>query len=222
MDKLLDRLSVYSYKLHRLNMRQVAGDYDYLIAWLKSVDTKDPSKHFGVSPAGENTIAPLANNCPIPYIATDSLIKDCLDKDLACELTGLIREVLQELKSICVSNEETTAIDCYIDYTNKLYVWLGGSIEPPVQEIRGYLRSAAYQTSNMNLSANSTNHLYGQGESGFLAAEAGKTYTLTGAYRNNDASVDISGCSLSIVNNTVKLVWGSTSAQVCYITIDVA
>lgn len=92
---------------------------------------------------------------------------------------------------------------------------------PMAQSIRGYLRSAAYQTSNMNVSANSTNYLYGQGETTGLPAESGKTYTLTGAYRNNDASVSIVGCSLTIVSNQVRLVWGSTAAQVCYVTIDV-
>lgn len=102
--------------------------------------------------------------------------------------------------------------------TEKVGAW--GTI-PMTQSIRAYLRSAAYQGNNMNVSASSTNHLYGQGESSFLPAESGKTYTLTGAYKNNDTSVSIEGCSLSIVSNTVKLVWGSTAAQVCYVTIDV-
>ena len=109
-----------------------------------------------------------------------------------------------------------------VSYDNNLVEKVGdwGTI-PMTQSIRGYLRSAAYQTSNMNVSANTTYYLYGQGESVGLPAEAGKTYTLTGAYRNNDASVSITGCSLTIVSNQVRLVWGSTAAQVCYVTIDV-
>lgn len=109
-----------------------------------------------------------------------------------------------------------------VSYDNNLVEKVGdwGTI-PMTQSIRGYLRSAAYQTSNMNVSANTTYYLYGQGESVGLPAEAGKTYTLTGAYRNNDASVSITGCSLTIVSNQVRLAWGSTAAQVCYVTIDV-
>ena len=103
--------------------------------------------------------------------------------------------------------------------TEKAGEW--GTI-PMSYEIRGYLRSAAYQTSNMNVSANSTYYLYGQGESTGLPAESGKTYTLTGAYRNNDASVSITGCSLTIISNQVRLVWGATAAQVCYVTIEVS
>lgn len=92
---------------------------------------------------------------------------------------------------------------------------------PMAQEIRGYLRAASYQTANKSVTANSSNYLYGQGESGFLAAESGKTYTLTGAYTNADASVDITGCSISVTSGNVKLEWGSTAANVCYVTISV-
>lgn len=92
---------------------------------------------------------------------------------------------------------------------------------PMAQEIRGYLRAASYQTANKSVTANSSNYLYGQGESGFLAAESGKTYTLTGAYTNADASVYITGCSISVTSGNVKLEWGSTAANVCYVTISV-
>ena len=103
--------------------------------------------------------------------------------------------------------------------TEKVGVW--GTI-PMSYETRGYLRSAAYQGSNKAVTANSTNYLYLQGESGGMPAEAGKTYTLTGAYTNTDASVSIEGCSLTIVSNQVRLVWGDTAAQVCYVTIEVS
>lgn len=103
--------------------------------------------------------------------------------------------------------------------TEKVGVW--GTI-PMSYETRGYLRSAAYQGSNKAVTANSTNYLYLQGESGGMPAEAGKTYTLTGAYTNTDASVSIDGCSLTIVSDQVRLVWGDTAAQVCYVTIEVS
>lgn len=92
---------------------------------------------------------------------------------------------------------------------------------PMAQEIRGYLRGASYQTANKNLTANSSNYLYAQGENSFLAAETGKTYTLTGAYTNADASVDITGCSVAVSGGNVKLEWGATAAQVCYVTISI-
>lgn len=103
--------------------------------------------------------------------------------------------------------------------TEKTGEW--GTI-PMSYETRGYLRSAAYQGSNKAVTANSTNYLYLQGESGGMSAEADKTYTLTGAYTNTDASVSIEGCSLTIVSSQVRLVWGATAAQVCYVTIEVS
>lgn len=103
--------------------------------------------------------------------------------------------------------------------TEKTGEW--GTI-PMSYETRGYLRSATYQGSNKAVTANSTNYLYPQGESGGMPAEAGKTYTLTGAYTNADASVSIDGCSLTIVSNQVRLIWGPTAAQVCYVTIEVS
>lgn len=94
-----------------------------------------------------------------------------------------------------------------------------GEIDMAV-DVKGYLRSAAYQGNNKNLTANSSNYLYPEGGDGYLQATAGKTYTLNGAYRNNNASVDITGCSVSISGTNIKLDWGSTAAQVCYVIIE--
>ena len=88
------------------------------------------------------------------------------------------------------------------------------------REIKGYLRGAAYQTSNKSLSANSSNYLYPEGESSFLAGDSSKTYTLIGAYTNNGTSVSITGCSVAVISGNLKLEWGSTAANVCYVTIE--
>ena len=94
-----------------------------------------------------------------------------------------------------------------------------GEIDMAV-EVKGYLRSAAYQGSNKSLTANSSNFLYPECGDSFLQATAGKTYTLKGAYTNNNTSVDITGCSVSISGTNIKLEWGSTAANVCYVIIE--
>lgn len=94
-----------------------------------------------------------------------------------------------------------------------------GEIDMAV-DIKGYTRSSAYQGSNKSLTANSSNFLYPEGGDSFLQATAGKTYTLKGAYTNNNTSVDITGCSVSISSNNIKLEWGSTAANVCYVIIE--
>ena len=101
--------------------------------------------------------------------------------------------------------------------TEKTGTW--GTI-PMSRELKGYLRGAAYQTSNKAVSANSSNYLYPEGESGFLQGDASKTYTLTGAYTNTGTSVSIVGCSVVLTSGNLKLEWGSTAASVCYVTIE--
>ena len=124
MNDLLDQLLVYSYQLYKLNMKQAAGDYDYLVAWLRSVDPISSDKHYGVVPAGENTVAPLANNCPIPYTATRELVKDSYNSVMCLCLIRSINEILAELNSYMSSDDEITAINSYLDYTNKLVTLL--------------------------------------------------------------------------------------------------
>lgn len=94
-----------------------------------------------------------------------------------------------------------------------------GEIDMAV-EVKGYTRSSAYQGSNKSLTANSSNFLYPEGGDSFLQATVGKTYTLKGAYTNNNTPVDITGCGVSISSNNIKLEWGSTAAQVCYVIIE--
>ena len=224
--ELLDEMVLYSYKLRRLNMRQVAADYDYFIAWMRSTLWSWSNEHVGVVPAGANTVAPYANNCPIPYTVSNKLIDDCTDNDVAGIVIKQIKEVLTEISADTLSEDETTAVTAFTEYTDELIALICGAPAPVVESKSAYLRSAAYQTSNKSVAANSSNYLYPEGESGFVEWNSTKTYTLTGAYRNNDASVDITGASLTMVdssgNQRLSLTWGPTAAQVCYITYDEA
>jgi hypothetical protein len=227
MDELLAQLQIYSYKLYRLNMRQAAADYDYFIAWMKSTQWSESNKHIGVVPAGASTIAPYANNCPIPYTVSNKLIGDCTKLDFAGIAIKQIKEILTEISAGVLGEDETTAVNAFIEYTDELIKLIyGDSPEPVVESKSAYLRSAAYQTSNKSVAANSSNYLYPAGESGFVEWDSTKTYTLTGAYRNNDAPVDITGASLAMAessgNQRLSLIWGPTAAQVCYITYDEA
>lgn len=132
INELLDNLLKYSYQLSCLNMRQVAADYDYFATWIQSKDPINPSKHYGVAPAGENTIAPLADNCQIPFTQTTQLVNNCTNKEFAAAYTSLINEILLTLKDVYTSDEEVTAINEYIKYTNNVISLLNnGSVVPP-------------------------------------------------------------------------------------------
>lgn len=95
-----------------------------------------------------------------------------------------------------------------------------GEIETAV-EATAYLRSSAYQHLNKNVTANSTNFLYDAGADVSLYVDGAKTYTLISAYTNGGASVDITGSSLTLIESSgqysLRLIWGQTAAQVCYI-----
>ena len=137
MNDLLDQLLGYSYQLYKLNMRQPAGDYDYLVAWLRSTDPINSDKHFGVVPAGENTISPFANNCPIPYTATKELVKDNYNEVMCLCLVENIYQVLTELLSNVSSDDEITAVNAYLNYTSKLITLLNGEDPGPAPAPHG-------------------------------------------------------------------------------------
>lgn len=117
-----------------------------------------------------------------------------------------------------------------IDYVDKPKVFYSctlsegigfwGTIEIPVTQ-RAYLRSAAYQSSNKSVSANSNNFLYGQGESTTLYGVQYHTYQLLKAYNAADVEVSTDGAKLELVSSgglwSLRLLWGSTSASFCYI-----
>lgn len=101
---------------------------------------------------------------------------------------------------------------------------LYGEIDLAV-EATAYLRASAYQHLNKSVSANSSNVLYEAGSDTGLSVDNTKAYTLKGAYTNADVSVDITGASLNLLESGglyyLRLVWGSTAAQVCYIKYEI-
>ena len=112
-------------------------------------------------------------------------------------------------------------------YTNTLEeteIGAYGEIETAVEAL-AYLRASAYQHLNKSVTANSTNFLYESGADTSLYVDGAKTYTLKGAYTNGDVSVDITGASLTLIESSgqysLRLIWGSTAAQVCYIRYEI-
>ena len=101
---------------------------------------------------------------------------------------------------------------------------LYGEIDLAV-EATAYLRASAYQHLNKSVTANSTNFLYESGADTSLYVDGAKTYTLKGAYTNGDVSVDTTGASLTLIESSgqysLRLVWGSTAAQICYIKYEI-
>ena len=95
-----------------------------------------------------------------------------------------------------------------------------GEIDMAVDAV-AYLRASAYQHLNKSVTANSSNVLYESGADAGLSVDDSKTYTLLGAYTNADAAVDTTGASLTMLASDglyyLRLVWGPTAAQVCYI-----
>ena len=124
MNELLDQLTAYSFQLYKLNMRQAAGDYDYFVAWMRSSDPINPNKHYGVAPAGENTVAPLANNCPIPFTPTNLLTRGCTNKEVASDILSFISNLLSEMDSKVAGDDEVTALNEYKSYTSTLKSFL--------------------------------------------------------------------------------------------------
>lgn len=117
-----------------------------------------------------------------------------------------------------------------IDYVDKPKVFYGcelsegfgfwGTIEVPETQ-RGYLRSAAYQSTNKTVSANSNNFLYGQGESTTLYGVQYHTYQLLKAYNAAGVEISTEGARLALVSSgglwSLRLLWGPTAASFCYI-----
>lgn len=107
-----------------------------------------------------------------------------------------------------------------IDMGSLGLVYGGGEQQYMVEntEIKGYLRSSAYQGSDKTLAANTEYYLYSEGQDATIDGYEGSTYTLVSAFTNAGVSVDITGASLIVSSGKLKLVLGSTAAAVCYIT----
>ena len=117
MNNLLKLISDKAYRLKMLNMKQVAADFDFLVAWLKSSEYNSKlqvNNHVPPNPAGADTIDSHSNNCPIPFTVSGELISGCRDSDDAIftltELDLLIDEI------IAADQDEVVAIAKYKEY----------------------------------------------------------------------------------------------------------
>lgn len=134
MNELLDRLHNYAYKLRDLNMLQVAGDIDYIVAWLRSPEWTG-GEHLKPNPAGKNTIDSYSHNCPIPFTPSREMVEGCTDVDFATVYMYSVRDIIAELREIYSSDEEQIALEVYTEYANEVITLLGGEApEPPEPE----------------------------------------------------------------------------------------
>lgn len=129
--EILNWLSMYSSILFKCNVRQAAGDYDYLIAYLDSVKWDNPLKdadNLWPHPAGKDTIDEYSHNCQIPYEDLSIYYNLVGDSNLAHYFRA-IYSLLVELLTLSSNDNETTAIQSYIDYTKDILVVLGFTVD---------------------------------------------------------------------------------------------
>ena len=124
----LDAISEYAYRLKLLGMIQSAGNYDYLVAWIRSPSYNGGS-YLPPHPAGNNTIDEYSHNCPIPYYDQYEY-RNCSDIDKAIMLLKSIATCIDNLKAYVDNDLEQTAILSYKDYTTDIIKSLGGTVEP--------------------------------------------------------------------------------------------
>lgn len=129
MSDLICKLHEIAVYFHRINMRQTAGDLDYIASWLRS-PLWNHGEHLKPDPAGENTVDAYSHNCPIPYTANLNLIDRCSDLDAAIVYVGMAKDTLEQLALLYDSDEEETAINCYTEYLDDLYSIITGE-DPP-------------------------------------------------------------------------------------------
>lgn len=223
MSDLINQLQVYSNKLYHLNLKQIAGDYSYLCAWLKSVNWVEG--HLPPHPAGENTIDEYSSNCDIPYTASYSLIAKCTDNDTALLIITNIYDLLTALKSEYTSDIETTAIDAYINYTNSIITYFGGSVVSDSYDLQLIPASADYWTIssseinlNYSISTDSTpaKFYFLHGQATGEGTWSGFTYELTEAIDENGNDVK-DNLTMTCKNNYGYLqIWIKSSSSESY------
>lgn len=124
----LDAISEYAYQLKLLGMIQSAGNYDYLVAWIKS-PLYNGGSYLPPHPAGNNTIDEYSHNCPIPYYAPYEY-HNCSDIDKAIMLLKYIATHIDNLEAYIDNNLEQKAILSYKGYTENMIESFGGTVEP--------------------------------------------------------------------------------------------
>ena len=130
MSNELERLRMIAFDLREIGMLQTAGDIDYLVSWLKSPEFNN-GEHLAPHPAGENTKDQYSNNCPIPFTPSISIIQRCTDSHSAIQLIQSAKDIINYLSNVYTDSLEQTAINVYLEYSNKVISLLGGEVQPP-------------------------------------------------------------------------------------------
>ena len=130
MSNELERLRMIAFDLREIGMLQTAGDIDYLVSWLRSPEFNN-GEHLAPHPAGENTVDVYSNNCPIPFTPSVSIIQRCTDRHSAIQLIQSAKDIINDLSDVYTDSIEQTAINVYLEYSNKVISLLGGEVQPP-------------------------------------------------------------------------------------------
>ena len=130
MSNELERLRMIAFDLREIGMLQTAGDIDYLVSWLKSPEFNH-GEHLAPHPAGENTIDVYSNNCPIPFTPSVSMIQRCTDSHSAIQLIQSAKYIINDISDVYIDSIEQTAVNVYLEYSNKIISLLGGGVQPP-------------------------------------------------------------------------------------------
>lgn len=119
MSSKLSTIHEYAHNLRHLNMLQAAGDFDYLVAWIRSPEWAG-GIHLKPNPAGKDTVDAYSNNCPIPFPPCCKLAEICTDKRVAIQYIKCIKPIIQDLLNEYTDEVEQTAIQAYLDYCDDL------------------------------------------------------------------------------------------------------
>ena len=130
MSNELERLRMIAFDLREIGMFQTAGDIDYLVSWLRSPEFNH-GEHLAPHPAGENTVDVYSNNCPIPFTPSVSVVQRCTDSHSAIQLIQSAKDIINYLSNVYTDSLEQTAINVYLEYSNKVISLLGGEVQPP-------------------------------------------------------------------------------------------
>ena len=130
MSNELERLRMIAFDLREIGMLQTAGDIDYLVSWLRSPEFNN-GEHLAPHPAGENTVDIYSNNCPIPFTPSTSMVQRCTDSHGAIQLIQSAKDIISDLSNVYTDSLEQTAINVYLEYSNKVISLLGGEVQPP-------------------------------------------------------------------------------------------
>ncbi len=145
MSSNLNTIHEYAHNLRHLNMLQAAGDFDYLVAWIRSPEWSG-GIHLKPNPAGKGTVDAYSNNCPIPFPPCCKLAEICTDKRVAIQYIKCIKPLIQDLLNEHTNEVEQIAIQAYLDYCDDLIKVLSGEEPGPVPPIH----PAAYINSVIN------------------------------------------------------------------------